>query len=63
MTPMAQTKFEFQDSNGTAAGFGAFTPYVHARAAAAAATTAGGRWRLPVTGLTLAPKGAAGPRA
>ena len=59
MTPMAQTKFEFQDSNGTAAGFGAYTPYVHARAAAAAATTAGGRWRLPVTGLTLAPKGAA----
>ena len=58
MTPMDQAKFEFQDSNGTAAGFGgAYTPYVHAKAAAAAAIAAGGKWRLPVTSLTLEPKG------
>ncbi len=42
MTPMGRTKFEFQDSNGTAAGLGGFTPYVHAKAAAAAAIAAGG---------------------
>jgi hypothetical protein len=60
MTPMGRTKFEFQDSNGTAAGLGGFTPYVHAKAAAAAAIAAGGSWRLPVTSLTLAPKGASG---
>ena len=60
MTPMGRAKFEFQDTNGTAAGLGGFTPYVHAKAAAAAAIAAGGDWRLPVTSLTLAPKGSAG---
>ena len=60
MTPMGQAKFEFQDTNGTAAGLGGFTPYVHAKAAAAAALGAGGSWRLPVTSLTLAPKGGPG---
>jgi uncharacterized protein DUF5695 len=63
VTPMGQAKFEFQDSNGTAAGLGGYTPYVHAKAAAAAAIAAGGTWRLPVTSLTLAPKGAAGSTA
>ena len=59
-TPMGQTKFEFQDSNGTAASLGGYTPYIHAKAAAAAATAAGGKWHLPVTSLTLAPKGSSG---
>jgi hypothetical protein len=60
MTPTGRAKFEFQDTNGTAAGIGGFTPYVHAKVAAAAAIAAGGDWRLPVTSLTLAPKGSAG---
>jgi hypothetical protein len=55
MTPMGQTRFEYSDNQG-----GAFTPYVHAKAAAAAAIGSGGNWRLPVANLTLAPKGAAG---
>ncbi len=60
MTPMGQAKFEFQDTNGTAAGLGGFTPYVHAKAAADAAIAGGGSWRLPVTNLVLAPKGTSG---
>ena len=55
MTPAGETKFEYFDSSG-----GAFTPYVHAKAASAAAIAAGGNWRLPVSSLTLAPKGSAG---
>ena len=55
MTPAGQTKFEYFDSSS-----GAFTPYVHAKAASAAAIAAGGNWRLPVYSLTLAPKGAPG---
>jgi hypothetical protein len=51
MTPEGQTKFEYFDSSG-----GAFTPYVHAQAARAAALAAGGNWRLPVSSLTLQPK-------
>jgi hypothetical protein len=52
MTPMGATKFEYYDSSG-----GAFTPYVHAKVARAAAEAAGGNWRLPVSGATIAPKG------
>ena len=55
MTPMGQAKFEYVDSSS-----GAYTPYVHAKAASAAAIAAGGNWRLPVTSLTLAPKGSPG---
>jgi hypothetical protein len=55
LTPGESTKFEYYDSSS-----GAFTPYIHANAASAAATAAGGHWRLPVTRLTLAPKGSAG---
>ena len=55
MTPSETTKFEYYDSSA-----GAFTPYVHAAAASAAATAAGGHWRLPVSTLTVAPKGAPG---
>jgi hypothetical protein len=51
MTPLGQTKFEYYDNSG-----GAFTPHIHAKAAAAAAVSAGGNWRLPVTNLKLAPK-------
>jgi hypothetical protein len=50
MTPLGDTKFEYYDSGG-----GAFTPYVHAEAASAAARAAGGTWRLPVSHLSLAP--------
>ncbi len=55
MTPARRPKFEYFDSSA-----GAFTPYVHAAAASAAATAAGGHWRLPVSSLTVAPKGAPG---
>ena len=50
MTPEGSTKFEYYDSTG-----GAFTPYVHARAAGAAAIAAGGTWRLPLSTLRLPP--------
>jgi hypothetical protein len=50
MTPEGHTKFEYFDSSS-----GAFTPYVHAIAASAAARAAGGNWRLPASDLTLAP--------
>jgi hypothetical protein len=67
MTPMDDTKFEYYDSSGGGAGFGAFTPYIHAKAAKAAVeagfpgrSPVEGRrpaiWRLPVSGLALAPK-------
>ena len=55
MTPEDGTKFEYFES-----GSGTFTPYVHASAASAAAKAAGGNWRLPVSALTLAPRGHAG---
>jgi hypothetical protein len=55
MTPEGATKFEYYDSSA-----GAFTPYVHAQAAGAAAKAAGGNWRLPVSTLRLAPKGSSG---
>jgi uncharacterized protein DUF5695 len=51
LTPSGQTKFEYFDSGG-----GAFTPYVHGFAAAAAARAAGGDWRLPVSPLSIPPK-------
>ncbi|HJR60010.1 MAG TPA: DUF5695 domain-containing protein [Vicinamibacterales bacterium] len=58
MTPMARTKFEFYDSSGgQAGGFGAFTPYVHAREAKARAVAAGANWRLPVSSAAIQPKG------
>jgi len=50
LTPEEDAKFEYYDSGG-----GVFTPYVHARAAGAAARAAGGSWRLPLSNLTLAP--------
>src|SRR5262249_21428365 len=46
MTPIGDAKFEYFDSSG-----GAFTPYVHAKAASTAAIAAGGNWRLPVSSL------------
>jgi hypothetical protein len=55
MTPTESAKFEFFDSST-----GAFTPYIHAAAASAAARAAGGNWRLPISSLTLAPRGSAG---
>jgi hypothetical protein len=58
VTPDAATKFEYYDSST-----GAFTPYVHAKAASAAAVAAGGNWRLPVSSLTLAPTGSTGSSA
>jgi Family of unknown function (DUF5695) len=60
MTPAGEAKFEYYDSSGGmgAGGFGAFTPYVHAAAASAAATAIGGRWRLPISSLTIPPNGA-----
>jgi hypothetical protein len=58
MTPAGGTKLEYFDSTS-----GAFTPYIHAKAASAAVTAAGGNWRLPVTSLTLAPKGSTGSSA
>ena len=65
MTPGGQTKFEYQDNSGGlgSGGAGAFTPYVHAKAAVAAVTASGGKWRLPVTNLMLAPKGQQGATA
>ncbi len=54
MTPMGRTKFEYQESAGV------YTPYIHAKVATQAALAAGGNWRLPVTSLTLPPKGAEG---
>jgi hypothetical protein len=55
LTPAEQAKFEYFESTS-----GVFTPFVHARAASAAARAAGGNWRLPVSTLTLQPKGRAG---
>jgi hypothetical protein len=56
---MDRTKFEYYDSSGGlgAGGFGAFTPYVHAKVAKASADAAGGNWRLPVSSATIAPNG------
>lgn len=54
MTPDDGTRFEYYDSGG-----GTFTPYIHAAGAAAAARTAGGTWRLPVSTLSLEPGGRA----
>ena len=51
LTPGGASKFEYFESSS-----GAFTPYVHARAASAASRAAGGNWRLPVSGLSLQPK-------
>ena len=66
MTPMGQTKFEYYDSSGGGAGFGAFTPYIHAKATVTAVEAGFSRpgsrpdrppiWRLPVSSLMLAPK-------
>jgi len=55
MTPMGSTGFEYFDNSG-----GGYTPYIHARTACAAAVAGGGNWRLPVSGLKLAPRGTAG---
>ncbi|MEO5895029.1 MAG: DUF5695 domain-containing protein [Vicinamibacterales bacterium] len=58
MTPGGDTKFEYYDSSGGmgSGGFGAFTPYIHARAAAAAAFAGGANWRLPLSNLDIQPK-------
>ena len=58
MIPAGQTKFEYQDHTA-----GTFTPYIHARNASAAAMAVGGTWRLPISGLTLTPKGTTGSTA
>lgn len=65
MTPVDSAKFEYYDSTGGlgVGGAGTFTPYVHAKAMSAAAIANGGNWRLPVSSLTLAPKGSAGATA
>ena len=57
MTPMGETKFEYYDSSGGSGsgGSGAFTPYVHAAVAKAAAISAGGNWRLPASAATIPP--------
>ena len=55
MTPMGDTKFEYYDESRRV-----FTPFIHARLASAEATASGGNWRLPITGLELAPKGSPG---
>ncbi len=55
MTPAGSAKFEYYDSSS-----GAFTPFVHAAAARSAAVAAGGNWRLPVSNLTLTPRGSTG---
>lgn len=57
MVPTGEAKLEYVDSSGALGGFrsGVFTPFVHARAASAAAMAAGGSWRLPVSGLRLPP--------
>ena len=56
MTPVDQTRFDRLSDNSA----GAFTPYIHAKAASALAIAAGGTWRLPTTNLELAPKGTTG---
>jgi hypothetical protein len=56
MTPQGAAKFEYFESGG------AFTPYVHAAAASAAARANGGTWRLPVSNLRLEPQGRTGAR-
>jgi uncharacterized protein DUF5695 len=53
--PTGRTAFEYFDNGAGAGGPGTYTPYVHARAARAAAEAAGGNWRLPTTGLRLRP--------
>jgi Family of unknown function (DUF5695) len=64
MTPIGESKFElFDSSGGASSGLGAFTAYVHATAASAAALSAGGNWRLPVTSLKLSAKGTKGASA
>jgi hypothetical protein len=55
LTPGAQAKFEYFETAG-----GTYTPFVHAAASSAAARAAGGNWRLPVSSLTLPPKGRPG---
>lgn len=53
MTPMGKTKFEYYDDSGANGGGPAFTPYIHAKAAAAAAIGQGANWRLPLSGLSI----------
>ena len=55
MTPSGASKFEYFETAG-----GTYTPFVHAQAASAAARAAGGSWRLPISSLRLAPRGASG---
>ena len=54
MTPVGQTKFEYQENSGAGPG-GPYTPYVHAKVAATGPIASGGNWRLPLTSLTIAP--------
>jgi hypothetical protein len=53
MTPLGETKFEYYDDSGAVGEGPAFTPYIHAKVAAAAARGQGGNWRLPVTGARI----------
>lgn len=58
-TPAGDTKLEYFDSSGGmgVGGFGAFTPYIHATVASAAARAAGGDWRLPISARTIPARG------
>lgn len=60
MTPMGQTKFEYDENFSSAGGY---TAYVYSKVAQAAARDRGGNWRFPATSLKLVPKGAAGSTA
>lgn len=59
MVPTGGTQLEYFDSSGGGSRGGgrggAFTPYIHARAAHAEAIAAGGDWRLPVTNRRIPP--------
>lgn len=69
-TPVGRTRFEYYDNTGGGGGSGpgggggfgggAYTPYIHAKVASAGPIAQGGNWRLPITSLTLAPKGSKG---
>jgi hypothetical protein len=63
MIPQGKSKFEYFGSAGVAAGGGmggGYTPFIHASVSSANPIATGGSWRLPITGLRLAPKGTPG---
>jgi hypothetical protein len=61
MTPLGRTQLEYFDDKGRGAPFeGVYMAYVHSAVQDAVAKEKGCRWRQPNTGVTLAPRGAAG---